>query len=127
MFDFYEGPVIRVNQEGYAEGLPVYAAILTKGLVELKDETGKILPFEAEPLKLDEASDDRVTVANLGRLKAGTYILESPEGNRTLTVSARPWNAVTGALIKGLYYQRCGCELKPMTRVTMANMWAPEP
>ena len=113
MFDFYEGPVIRVNQEGYAEGLPVYAAILTKGLVELKDETGKILPFEAEPLKLDEASDDRVTVANLGRLKAGTYILESPEGNRTLTVSARPWNAVTGALIKGLYYQRCGCELKP--------------
>ena len=113
MFDFYEGPVIRVNQEGYAEGLPVYAAILTKGLVELKDEAGKTLPFEADPLKLDEASDDRVTVANLGKLKAGTYTLESPEGNRTLTVSAKPWNAVTNALIKGLYYQRCGCELKP--------------
>ena len=113
MFDFFEGPVTRINQEGYAEGLPVYAAILTKGLVELKDEAGNILPFEADPLKLDDASDDRVTVADLGMLKTGTYTLESPEGNRTLTVSARPWNAVTKALIKGLYYQRCGCELKP--------------
>ncbi len=113
MFDLNDGPVIRINQAGYAEGLPVYAAILTKGLVELKDEAGNILPFEAAPLKLDEASDDRVTVADLGQLKAGKYTLESPEGNRTLTVSAHAWQAVTNALIKGLYYQRCGCELKP--------------
>ena len=55
MFDLNDGPVIRINQAGYAEGLPVYAAILTKGLVELKDEAGNILPFEAAPLKLDEA------------------------------------------------------------------------
>ena len=113
MFDFFEGPVFRVNQEGYAERLPVFAAILTKGLVELKDAEGNALPFEAAPLKLDEASDDRVTIANLGLLKAGTYTLECPEGKRTLTVSARPWQAVTNALIKGLYYQRCGCDLKP--------------
>ena len=31
MFDLNDGPVIRINQAGYAEGLPVYAAILTKG------------------------------------------------------------------------------------------------
>jgi endoglucanase len=27
-------------------------------------------------------------------------------------VSRRPWRAVTDALIKGLYFQRCGCELR---------------
>ena len=104
MFELNDGPVIRINQEGYAEGLPVYAAILTKGLVELKDEAGNILPFEAAPLKLDEASDDRVTVADLGRLKAGKYTLESPEGNRTLTVKAHAWQAVTNALIIIIFY-----------------------
>ena len=91
----------------------MYAAILTDSPVRLKNEAGDILPFEAAPPKPDKASEDRVAVADLGLLKAGIYTLESPEGNRTLTVSPRAWQAVTNALIKGLYFQRCGCELKP--------------
>ena len=35
MFDLNDGPVIRINQAGYAEGLPVYAAILTKGTLDI--------------------------------------------------------------------------------------------
>ena len=104
----------RINQTGYAEGLPVYAAVLAKDSVTLKDNNGKTVPMEeAAALKPDEASGDEVALVNLGKLKAGTYTLESVEGKRTLTVSKKPWKAVTNALIKGLYYQRCGCELKP--------------
>ena len=106
--------VFRINQEGYAEGLPVYAAVLAKEPVTLIDEDGKMVPVEKNiALKPDEASGDEVALVNLGELKAGHYTLESTEGKRTLTVSEKPWKAVTNALIKGLYYQRCGCELKP--------------
>ena len=105
--------VFRINQTGYAEGLPVYAAALTKGSVTLKDEAGNcVFLKDAIPTK-DEASGDEVTLVNLGQLTAGNYTLESAEGKRALTVSEKPWRAVTNALIKGLYYQRCGCELKP--------------
>ena len=106
--------VFRINQEGYAEGMPVYAAVLAKEPVTLKDADGKMMPVEKNiALKPDEASGDEVAMVNLGELKAGHYTLESTEGKRTLTVSEKPWKAVTNALIKGLYYQRCGCELKP--------------
>ncbi|MBR5962442.1 MAG: glycoside hydrolase family 9 protein [Clostridia bacterium] len=106
--------VFRINQEGYAEGLPVYAAVLAKEPVTLIDADGKMVPVEKNiALKPDEASGDEVALVNLGELKAGHYTLESTEGKRTLTVSEKPWKAVTNALIKGLYYQRCGCELKP--------------
>ena len=109
-----ETSVFRINQTGYAEGLPVYAAVLAKAPVTLKDAAGKIIPIEGNAMpRLDEASGDEVALANLGELKAGTYTLESAEGQRTLSVSEKPWKAVTNALIKGLYYQRCGCELKP--------------
>ncbi len=106
--------VFRINQEGYAEGLPVYAAVLAKEPVTLIDADGKMVPVKKNiALKADEASGDEVALVNLGELKAGRYTLESTEGKRTLTVSEKPWKAVTNALIKGLYYQRCGCELKP--------------
>ena len=109
-----ETSVFRINQTGYAEGLPVYAAVLAKAPVTLKDAAGKIIPIEENAMpRPDEASGDEVALANLGELKAGTYTLESAEGQRTLSVSEKPWKAVTNALIKGLYYQRCGCELKP--------------
>ena len=106
--------VFRINQEGYAEGLPVYVAVLAKDPVTLKDADGKMVPVEKNiALKPDEASGDEVALVNLGELKAGHYTLESTEGKRTLTVSEKPWKAVTNALIKGLYYQRCGCDLDP--------------
>ena len=70
----------RINQTGYAEGLPVYAAMLTKNSVTLKDDNGKTVPMEeAAAPKPDEASGDEVALVNLGKLKAGTYTLESVE------------------------------------------------
>ena len=106
--------LFRINQTGYAAGLPVQAAVLTKDPVVLRDAEGNTIPFAAchipEP---DEASGDQVTLVDLGMLNEGAYTLECAEDRRMLTVSAKPWGAVTNALIKGLYYQRCGCELRP--------------
>ena len=107
-----ESSVFRVNQEGYAAGLPVYAAVLGNGPVLLKNAAGaeiRRLSFDAP--ETDPASGDRVTLLDLGVLEEGTYTLENGRESCTLTVRSGAWNAVTHALIKGLYYQRCGCAL----------------
>ena len=109
-----EPSVFRINQEGYAAGLPAVVAVLGNGPVTLKNAAGEIVrsaAFDAPPT--DAASGDAVTLVDMGVLPEGTYVLECGNANCRLTVSASPWNAVTHALIKGLYYQRCGCGLLP--------------
>ena len=109
-----EPSVIRINHTGYAAGLPVTAAVLGNGPVILKNDAGEIVYSAAfDAPQPDPASGDAVTLVNLGLLEAGTYELESGAGRRQLTVCASPWGMVTHALIKGLYYQRCGCGLLP--------------
>ena len=105
--------VFRLNQTGYAAGLPVRAATVSQAPVFLADADGKTIreiPFD--PPSADAASGDRVALPDLGILEAGTYFLVSGTERRRLTVSARPWRDVTDALIKGLYFQRCGCALE---------------
>lgn len=106
--------LFRINQEGYATGLPVTAAVLTGEPVLLKNADGEVVRRldGGRPLP-DPASGDEVYLADLGALEAGEYTLEAAGEKRKLTVRARAWDAVTNALIKGLYYQRCGCELLP--------------
>ncbi len=104
--------MFRINQEGYAAGLPARAAALTGASVVLKDASGKtIREFPAEPPRPDEASGDRLRLLDLGLLPEGTYFLTAENESRRLTAARQPWQAVTDALIKGLYFQRCGCEL----------------
>ena len=104
----------RINQEGYAAGLPVMAAVLGEGPVTLKNAAGEtILTVDPGVPETDPASGDAVALVNLGVLECGEYELERGKDRRRLTVCGRPWNAVTHALIKGLYYQRCGCGLDP--------------
>jgi len=104
--------LIRINQTGYAAGLPVQAAVLGEGTAELTDAQGRLIrAVELEAAAVDEASGDRVTLVDFGCLDAGTYTLRFGGGAREITVAPRPWKNVTNALIKGLYYQRCGCDL----------------
>lgn len=120
----HETSVFRVNQEGYAAGLPVYAAVLGNGPVILKNAAGTVLrslSFDAP--ETDPASGDAVTVLDLGVLEEGTYTLERGADRRSLSVRPAAWNAVTHALIKGLYFQRCGCGLLP----EHAGPWAHPP
>ena len=109
-----EPSVFRINQSGYASGLPVIAAVLGNRPVTLKNAAGEIVRSAAfDAPQTDPASGDAVSLVALGVLETGTYDLESDAGRRRLTVCASPWNTVTHALIKGLYYQRCGCGLLP--------------
>ena len=104
----------RLNQEGYAADRPVRAAVLGGGTVILKNAAGQILrSIPVDPPETDAASGDAVSLLDLGMLESGEYELSRGEDRRRLTVRPDPWNAVTHALIKGLYYQRCGCGLLP--------------
>nr|AHF23853.1 GH9 beta-1,3(4)-glucanase [uncultured bacterium Contig15] len=110
-----EPSVIRINQEGYSAGLPVSAAVLSDVPVLLKSDTGEVLrTFSFDPPETDPASGDAVTLLDLGPLQEGCYELQVGSVCRRFTVRPRSWNKVTHALIKGLYYQRCGCELTPV-------------
>ncbi len=103
----------RVNQTGYAAGLPVHVAVADGSAVCLWDAEGNLIrKIVPEPASMDTASGDRVTLLDLGTLSEGTYTLESGSEKRCITVQKQPWEAVTAALIKGLYYQRCGCALE---------------
>ena len=104
--------VFRVNQVGFAAGLPVRAAVLAEGPVRLTDANGNTvrdISFSApEP---DEASGDRVKLLDLGCLEEGVWGLACSDETRFFSVRRQPWRQVTNALIKGLYFQRCGCAL----------------
>ena len=108
-----EPSVFRVNQTGYAAGLPVHVAVVKSGTVRLRDAQGHLIreQFPA-PVPADAASGDCVTLLDLGSLPEGTYTLESGGEKRGITVRKQSWETVTAALIRGLYYQRCGCELE---------------
>lgn len=104
----------RVNQTGYAAGLPVTVAFVTDEPVVLKNAEGHILrSFESRTVPADEASGDPVSLMDLGVLPEGVYALQCKTESRTFTVRPQSWQPVTDALVKGLYYQRCGCELRP--------------
>ena len=110
----HDSSVFRINQEGYAAGLPVYAAVLGEGPVTLKNAAGEtVRSFTVDKPETDPASEDAVTLLNLGVLESGVYELERSGEHRRFTVGPLSWNTVTHALIKGLYYQRCGCGLSP--------------
>lgn len=107
-------PVFRINQEGYAPGLPVRAAVLAGEPVILKNACGEVLRRLVPDIsRTDPSSGDSVSLLDLGVLEEGDYELECGAARRRLTVREGAWNPVTHALIKGLYYQRCGCGLDP--------------
>ena len=106
-------PSIRVNQTGYAVGLPIQAAVIADAAVCLRDAKGNIIKeWVLSPSSVDAASGEKVALLDLSPLPEGSYVLENGGERRGIRVEKRPWEAVTAALIKGLYYQRCGCALE---------------
>ena len=104
---------IRINQTGYAESLPVQVAVLSAEPVNVTDQSGNtVKSVNPGELPFDEASGDNVKVVDLGILPAGEYTVSIGSESRQISVKKDPWQEVTNALIKGLYFQRCGCELE---------------
>ena len=106
---------IRINQIGYALSLPQQVTILTDAPLTVRDESGtELYRFDALTPQRDEASGDQTVARTLHLSVPGIYVLEAGGERRKIMVGAEPWRDVTNALIKGLYYQRCGCELEPV-------------
>ena len=104
---------IRVNQLGYGTHLPKYAAVLEEKPLELYDNNGNLVAeYEVPELSFDEASGDNVYVIDLGDIPSGTYTLKNSDSSATVNVSDKPFPTLVNSLIKGLYYQRCGCALE---------------
>ncbi len=104
---------VRVNMIGYLPELPKNVSLLSEGPVKILDEQGKeVKVFDDVKLKFDEASGDNVTIVDLGDIPEGKYVVKNGETSREIDVKSGAYRDVTNALIKGLYYQRCGCALE---------------
>ena len=104
---------IRVNMLGFLPEYPKNVVVLADNDLKVLDGNGNVVKsFNDIELKFDEASGDNVAIIDLGNLEEGEYILKSGDTERKIAVKAKAYSDVTNALIKGLYYQRCGCALE---------------
>ena len=104
---------IRVNMLGYLPDYPKNVVLLSDDELSVFDGKGTVIKtFKGIDLKFDEASGDNVASVDLGDLPEGNYTLKSGSATRNITVKKDAYRDVTNALIKGLYYQRCGCALE---------------
>ena len=104
---------IMINQVGYAQGLPKHVAVQGKEPLIVKNKDGEIVQaVENIDPWFDPASGDSVALVDLGDLPEGSYTLSQGEEERKILVSREPFRALTNALVKGMYYQRCGIELE---------------
>ena len=104
---------IRVNMMGYLPGLSKNVVVLSDDDLTVFDDQGnEVKSFKNLNLKFDDASGDNVTSIDLGDLPEGKYLLKSGDTERKISVQKKAYSDVTNALIKGLYYQRCGCALE---------------
>jgi endoglucanase len=107
--------MIHLNQTGYAVFLPKKAVITGKGencFIISADNSFTFRPSMTEP-RFDEASADMVRIVDFTDVnKPGAYFLFADGLKKTFFISEQPYRALTAALVKGLYYQRCGCALE---------------
>ena len=77
-------PVFRINQTGYAAGMPVYIAFLGEGTVRLTDGSGRLLrELHQMPSPIDQSSGDPSWTLGFC-LKAAIHlkIMDLPERSR---------------------------------------------
>ena len=100
---------IRVNMVGYMQRMPKRVAVLSDEPLSVLDDKGReVKTIKDIELRADESSGDRVALLDLEDLAKGEYTLKNGNDERKIKVDDSPYTEVTKALIKGLYYQRCG-------------------
>ena len=116
---------IHYNQVGYDPRLPKKAIITGKGeYCMILSERGldafrrqteadkKVSRPILSPAVYDEASGNTVRTVDFSALsEPGKYYLISDGESVIIEIKEKPYHALSNALVKGLYYQRCGCEL----------------
>jgi len=107
--------MIHLNQVGYGVDMPKRAIITGKGercVVLSADSDPQIFKPQISEPRFDAASGDTVRTVDFSEVKKpGMYFLFADGLQKMFYVSERPYRALSGALVKGMYYQRCGCAL----------------
>ena len=84
--------LFRLNQVGYAAGLPVRVAALSDGPIRLTDGNGNtVLEIRYEAPEFDESSGDRAALLDLGCLDEGVWGLSCGDETRFFSVRRQPW------------------------------------
>jgi len=107
--------MIHLNQVGYDINMPKKAIITGNGECCFIVSADNEVSFEPQvsPPVFDTASGDTVRTVDFTDIKTpGAYFLFADGLCKRFFIKERPYRALTGALVKGLYYQRCGCELE---------------
>jgi len=113
---------IHYNQTGYDPKLPKKAIITGKGsncmflnerdIGAWSSQADKKSNFVLSEPVYDEASGDTVRVLDFSAVcEPGRYFIFADGEQALIEIKEKPYHALSSALVKGLYYQRCGCEL----------------
>jgi len=113
---------INYNQTGYDTALPKKAVITGKGsncmILDERDigawnkNANEQTGFTLSPPVYDEASGETVRVLDFSAItKPGRYFIFADGEQVSVEIKEKPYHALSNALVKGFYYQRCGCEL----------------
>jgi len=107
--------MIHINQVAFGKNSSKSAVITGEGkecIVVSADTKIKLFPEVSEP-KFDEASGDTVRTVDFSEInKPGEYFIFSDGLKKTFYIKDEPYRELTNALVKGMYYQRCGTALE---------------
>lgn len=108
---------IMVNQVGYELSAPSKKAVAARpGNYVLKNTAGvQIWQGEAGEELQDPLCGERLYPLDFGSVQtSGKFYLEGPDGEKsdTFAIEKDVFNEVHNAMIKALYFQRCGCALE---------------
>ncbi len=106
---------IFLNQVGFLPNSKK-TAVITEKADEFKVVSNDKIVFNGKisPLGFDEASGDDVYLLDFSELEtAGTYQIKVNDSlSCKFEISPKIFNPLHNTMIKALYFQRCGCELK---------------
>lgn len=107
---------IYVNQLGYLPNTRKIAAATFPCNFKIMDTVKKQIVFEGTALDkgMDESSGDHMYELDFSALNTpGSYRIEAENGtcSHPFRIAADVYGSLKSALIKALYYQRCGCDL----------------
>lgn len=110
---------IFINQAGYQPLAKKIAVMTSAGSFQVMRKQGEkdysVYDGQAQKQGLDEASKDMVYTADFSDVKEeGQYYIKAEDGSvsYTFAIGKHVYKNVHKDLLKALYYQRCGCELK---------------
>ncbi len=103
---------IRLSQIGYGRFIPARVVLLNDTKATLKDMKGNVIKTVCcEDTQVDAASGDQAAICDLGTLDEGEYLFAAVHDTEKISVNKDTYKEPLRKLLKGFYFQRCGCAL----------------